>query len=159
MNTTIRPMQAADKPAVMHILQNTPEFLPEEVIVAEELIDAYLESPGGDGYYILVAETNGKVSGYSCYGETPLTTGTWDVYWIAVDRKQQGSGIGGALMKVTEDKISAAKGRLVMIETSAKPNYDKTRRFYASQHYTEIALIPDFYTVGDDKVILMKNLK
>ena len=39
---SIRPMIADDKPAVMSILRNTPEFMPHEVTIAEELIDAFL---------------------------------------------------------------------------------------------------------------------
>ncbi len=142
----------------MAILHSTPEFLPREVVVAEELIDSFLTSPQESGYHILVAETDGKVIGYICYGETPLTEGTWDIYWIAVDRTRQGKGIGGALMRETENKIRELKGRLTIIETSSKPDYNKTRRFHSSQGYSEIAVIPDFYTVGDGKVIMIKRL-
>ena len=142
----------------MTILHSTPEFLPREVVVAEELIDSFLTSPQESGYHILVAETDGKVMGYICYGETPLTEGTWDIYWIAVDRTRQGKGIGRALMRETENKIRELKGRLAIIETSSKPDYNKTRRFHSSQGYSEIALIPDFYTVGDGKVIMIKRL-
>ena len=142
----------------MAILHSTPEFLPREVVVAEELIDSFLTSPQESGYHILVAETDGKVMGYICYGETPLTEGTWDIYWIAVDRTRQGKGIGRALMRETENKIRELKGRLAIIETSSKPDYNKTRRFHSSQGYSEIALIPDFYTVGDGKVIMIKRL-
>jgi ribosomal protein S18 acetylase RimI-like enzyme len=142
----------------MAILHSTPEFLPREVVVAEELIDSFLTSSQESGYHILVAETDGKVMGYICYGETPLTEGTWDIYWIAVDRTLQGKGIGGALMRETENKIRELKGRLAIIETSSKPDYNKTRRFHSSQGYSEIAVIPDFYTVGDGKVIMIKRL-
>jgi ribosomal protein S18 acetylase RimI-like enzyme len=152
-------MQASDKPAVMHILRNTPEFLPFEVVVAEELIDAYLESPGGTGYHILVAETDGQVRGYVCYGPTPLTIGTWDIYWIAVDRAKRGTGVGSDLIKEMENRIKADEGRLAVVETSSKPDYNNTRQFFASRSYTEITRMPDFYNVGDDKVILVKRLR
>lgn len=142
----------------MAILRATPEFLPHEVVVAEELIDAFLTSPRESGYYILVAEQDGQVAGYICYGDTPLTEGTWDIYWIAVDSGQQGKGIGKELMTVTENDIKAQHGRLVVVETSGKPNYNKTRQFYASGGYTEAAHIPDFYAPGDDKLILIKRL-
>jgi ribosomal protein S18 acetylase RimI-like enzyme len=142
----------------MTILQATPEFLPDEVVVAEELIDAYLSDGVDSGYRILVSETDGKITGYICYGETPLTRGTWDIYWIAVDRAVQGKGIGEALMKATENEIKKLHGRLTIIETSSKPDYNKTRRFYASQGYTEIAVIPDFYDANDNKVIMIKKL-
>lgn len=140
------------------ILHSTPEFLPHEVVVAEELIDAFLTKSMESGYHILVAEMDSKIVGYVCYGETPLTEGTWDVYWIAVDRTRQGKGIGRALMIETEHNIQKLHGRLVVIETSTKPNYNKTRQFYVLQGYSEIALIPDFYAIGDGKVIMVKRL-
>ena len=70
--TSIRPITVKDKHHVMHILKNTPEFLPPEVIVAEELIDAFLEEERSSGYHIYVAELDGEIAGYVCYGDTPL---------------------------------------------------------------------------------------
>lgn len=142
----------------MAILRSTPEFLPHEVPIAEELIDAYLTTPKESGYHILVAELDGELSGYACYGETPLTRGTWDVYWIAVHRGKQGGGIGKALMTATERDIKTTGGRLVVIETSGKPEYNRTRRFYVMLGYAEVAQIPDYYDVGDDLVVLVKRL-
>ena len=159
MTISIRPMTAADKPAVMNILRNTLEFLPAEVIVAEEVIDAYLADPSGSGYYTIVAEVDSKVTGYASYGPTPLTEGTWDLYWIAVARNNQGKGIGIALMRFVEKKIIDAKGRLILIETSSKPEYNKTRRFYAGLSYEEICQIADFYAPGDNLVMLLKRLR
>jgi L-amino acid N-acyltransferase YncA len=141
----------------MTILKHTPEFLPPEVVIAEELIDSYLSNPDS-GYYILVSETDRKVAGYICYGETPLTNGTWDIYWMAVDHMLQGRGIGSSLMKAAEAKIKDLHGRIAVIETSSKPDYNNTRRFHVSQGYDEVATIPDFYDIGDGKVIMVKRL-
>lgn len=142
----------------MKILQNTPEFKPSEVVVAEEVIDSYLNDPHGSGYHISVAEDGSVVVGYICYGPTPLTECTWDIYWIAVSAEMQGRGIGGALMAHAEDKIREAWGRLIVIETSSKPEYEKTRRFHLSHSYEVVGRIPDFYAPGDDKLILQKRL-
>jgi hypothetical protein len=79
-------MSAKDKRALLPMLKNTPEFKPIEVTVAEELIDNYLAYGVKSGYHIQVAEDDGEVVGYICYGETPCTIGTWDIYWIAVDQ-------------------------------------------------------------------------
>jgi predicted N-acetyltransferase YhbS len=155
----IRPMQPRDKSAVTTILHATPEFLHHEVVIAEELIDAYLSKGKESGYFIEVAEDDGKVTGYVCWGDTPLTEGTWDIFWIAVDRTLQGKGIGAALMQVAEKAIYKSGGRLSVVETSGKPDYNKTRWFHASQGYKEEGRIKDFYTVGDDKVIMVKRLR
>ncbi len=141
------------------ILRATPEFLPHEVAIAEELIDAYLIEQKESGYHILVAESDGRVVGYVCYGETPMTEGTWDIYWLAVDRQMRGKGIGGALMNEAERLIRVKHGRLAVIETSGKPDYYDTISFHNKQGYAEIARIPDFYTIGDDKVIMIKRLE
>ena len=126
--------------------------------VAEELIDCYLNDPSGSGYHILVAEVDSTVAGYICYGLTPLTEGTWDIYWEAIAREKQGQGIGSALMKSAEKEIVKAKGRLAIIETSSIPAYEKTRNFHLSQGYEIVARIPDFYAPGDDRLILQKRL-
>jgi ribosomal protein S18 acetylase RimI-like enzyme len=158
MTVGIRPMAAGDKPALMQILRNTPEFKPQEVAVAEEVIDAYLNDPQESGYFTLVAVDNSEISGYICYGETPCTVGTWDIYWVAVDRKKRGRGIGNVLSETAEAAIKKGGGRLAIIETSSTPLYDNTRNFYLGRGYETIARIPDFYMTGDDKLILVKKL-
>ena len=152
-------MGRGDKPSLMKILRNTPEFKPTEVIVAEEVIDSYLRGPVYSGYHVLVAEVDSTVAGYICYGPTPLTEGTWDVYWQAVVREKQGQGIGSALVKSAEEHIRKAQGRLAIIETSSTPEYEKTRRFHISHGYEVVGRVPDFYAPGDDKLILRKLLK
>jgi ribosomal protein S18 acetylase RimI-like enzyme len=143
----------------MQILRDTPEFKPSEVVIAEEVIDSYLNDPVNSGYSVLVAEDGAAIVGYICYGPTPLTDGTWDLYWQAVIREKRGQGIGSTLMKAAEGEIRKAKGRLALIETSSTPAYEKTRRFHFGQGYEIIARIPDFYSPGDDKIILQKRLR
>jgi hypothetical protein len=62
-------------------------------------------------------------------------------------------------MKAAEQEIRKAKGRLALIETSSTPAYEKTRRFHLGLGYKVIARIPDFYSPGDDKIILQKRLR
>ena len=156
--TSIRPLTVKEKSAVMRILQTTPEFLPPEVIIAEELIDAFLEDTETSGYYIHIAELDGEIAGYICYGNTPLTEATWDIYWVAVAHDKQGFGIGRILMKHAEDDIKKMHGKLIMVETSGKPEYNKTRRFYDTLHYQRVCQIPDYYAPGDDLVLFSKRL-
>jgi GNAT superfamily N-acetyltransferase len=152
-------MTPEDKPAIMQILHSTPEFKPSEVIVAEEIIDSYLGDPRWSGYHILVAELDSTIAGYICFGPTPLTEGTWDIYWMAVVQDRRRQGIGGVLLDSAEKNIREAEGRLSIIETSSLPSYASTRHFYNRHGYEIVACLPDFYAVGDDKVILQKRLR
>jgi ribosomal protein S18 acetylase RimI-like enzyme len=151
-------MTSVDKAAVMDTLRTLPEFTPEEVVVAEEVIDSYLQRSLSSGYHIFVAETASSVAGYVCYGPTPMTKGTWDMYWLAVDAGKQGQGVGRALTAFAEDRIRESGGRLIVIETSGRPQYEKTRRFHESQGYTKVGRIADFYAPGDDKLFFEKRL-
>jgi ribosomal protein S18 acetylase RimI-like enzyme len=156
MSPAIRPFVFTDKPSVMHILKNLPEFEPHEVAIAEELIDAYLDDPVKSGYFLLVSEDAGEVKGYICYGPTPLTMGAWDIYWIAVSPGSKGHGLGTAMMEKAEKDILKAGGYLIIVETSSKPLYENTRMFYDRRGYKVICSIKDFYSRGDDKVMLGK---
>lgn len=155
----IRSMTSKDKSGVIRILQNTPEFTPAEVVLADEVISDYLFNPAESGYFILVAEVDSSVAGYICYGPTPITEGTWDIYWIAVDHNIQGQGIGRKLMEAVEEKIKEAEGRLILIETSSKPGYEKTNLFYQRAGYKEACRIIEFYAIGDDQIIYEKRFK
>jgi len=152
----LRPMTAADKPAVMALLRATPEFEPEEVPVAEEVIDVYLDCPGRD-YLVTVAVSSSKIIGYVCFGRTPLTQSTWDIYWMAVALECRGMGAGSQLLKTTEEQIQKAGGKLALIETSSKPNYLNTRRFYIKKDYKRVSRIRDFYAPGDHRLIFEKR--
>ena len=158
MTVNIRPMTQADKSDIMGLLHNTPEFTPSEVAVAEEVIESGLRDPRGSGYHILVAEVDSRVVAYICYGPTPLTEGTWDIYWMAVATEKRGRGIGSALLDQAEGQIRKAGGRSALIETSSTPAYDKTMQFHLNHGYKIVARVPDFYKCGDHKVILQKRL-
>lgn len=160
MPANLRAMKPEDKPSLMNLLRSTPEFKSYEVTVAEEVIDAYLKDPKGSGYHIIVAEGNpSDIDGYLCYGPTPCTDGTWDFYWEAVRREKRGRGIGSALSKAAEAAVRKARGRLILIETSSTPGYENTRRFHLNHGYEVVSRIPDFYSPGDDRIIMQKRLR
>lgn len=153
----LRPLQAADRAPLERLLVGTAAFRPDEIVVAMELVDTGL-TPGGGGYRFLVAEQDGRVAGYACFGATPCTLGTWDLYWIAVDASLQKSGIGRVLLERVERLVRAEGGRMLLIETGGKPSYAGQRGFYLRMGYAEVARVPDFYEDGDDRVIYRKKL-
>jgi ribosomal protein S18 acetylase RimI-like enzyme len=159
MRPKVRPMTHEDKPVIIQILRNIPEFKPAEVDVAEEVIDSYLGDSIRSGYHIFVAEVGSSIAGYICYGPTPLTEATWDIYWLAVAPNKQSQGIGKTLLNFAEGNIKETKGRLALIETSSKPEYEATRHFYRTQGYEMVCRIADFYAPGDDKLVFQKRLR
>jgi ribosomal protein S18 acetylase RimI-like enzyme len=154
----LRGLRGADRDPIEGLLHATSMFTEDEILVALELVDVGLGRREGSGYLFLVAEDGDGVAGYACYGETPATEGTWDLYWIAVDPARQGRGIGRRLVEAVERDIAEHGGRLVVVETAGKDSYAPTRAFYERTGYPEHARIRDFYRPGDDKVIHVKKL-
>ncbi|MEO8446711.1 MAG: GNAT family N-acetyltransferase, partial [bacterium] len=81
-----------------------------------------------------------------------------DLYWIAVNPKVQSKGVGSGLIKFVEDHLKIKKGRLILIETSGKESYEKERKFYEKNLYSELVNIRDFYKEGDSLVIYGKYI-
>lgn len=153
----IRPLAPADRAQLADLLARIETFTPPEVACALELIDLALDSTNKD-YQVLVAVREGKVVGYVCFGPTPMTDGTFDLYWIASAPEARGQGVGAGLVSAMEGDIRRRKGRLIRVETSAMEAYGPTRGFYASMQYREESRFRDFYRVGEDLIILAKRL-
>jgi len=132
-------------------------FRADEVEIAAELVRERLEKGIASGYEFVFADgVAGEVMGYACYGEIPCTIGSYDLYWIIVDPKHQGKGLGRALVAEAERRIAVKGGRRIYIETSSMPQYEPTQGFYTACGYTIEARFADFYKPGDAKLVYAK---
>jgi aminoglycoside 6'-N-acetyltransferase I len=157
----IRKLKQADAPVIEGILKRVIQFTPAEVEVAMELVNIAANNPYQTDYNIFVYEHEGKILGYYCVGRRPLTDGVYDLYWIAADPEAEIKGIGRVLLSHAENFVLENKGRWMLAETSSKDSYLATRNFYMRNHYTIIAQINDFYSVGDSLMVFGKyfNIK
>jgi ribosomal protein S18 acetylase RimI-like enzyme len=154
----IRHSGQRDRDAVMKLLEATGFFRDDELVVAAEVLDEAI-AKGPDGHYqSYVADENGTPVGWVCFGPTPCTIGTFDLYWIGVSPERQGCGVGAALTRFAEAEVLKRGGRLMIIETSGRPIYESTRGFYLKLGYHEAARIADFYAPDDAKVVYAKAL-
>jgi ribosomal protein S18 acetylase RimI-like enzyme len=154
----ILKMMPPHRAVIYEILQQSDMFTLPEINVAMELIDVYLFNKDQKDYMIYVAVIeDGEVAGYICYGPTPATEGTYDIYWIVVSPAMQKKGIGRELLAFGEDEIRKHKGRMVVIETSSQQKYHPTQQFYQKSGYIIEARLKDFYRSGDDKLVFIKR--
>jgi GNAT superfamily N-acetyltransferase len=149
---------ASDPQAVQDIVSSSGFFNPAEVDIAVELVQERLARGTASGYFFVFAEGAGRVLGYTCYGPIAGTAESFDLYWIAVHRDHQGRGLGRVLMDETERLILNSGGRRVYAETSGRPQYQPTRRFYERLGFVRETQLRDFYGPGDDKVFFVKCL-
>jgi GNAT superfamily N-acetyltransferase len=152
----LRNLSAADRPRIEEITRAVGRFRDDEIPVALEVFDAALGT-GSDSYSVLGADLDSSLVGWICWGPTPCTLGTYDLYWMAVEPAIQGHGIGTALLEEMEHRL-AGHARLIIIETAGRPDYTGTRAFYAARGYSPVATIPDFYAPGDDQVVFLKKV-
>jgi GNAT superfamily N-acetyltransferase len=150
----LRHLTAADRGRIEEITRAVGRFRSDEIPVALEVFDAAVR-PTPDSYLVLGAELDSRLVGWICWGPTPCTLGTYDLYWMAVDPELQGTGIGTALLQAMERQLNGL-ARLIVVETAGRPDYAATRAFYQARGYSPVSRIPDFYAPGDDQVVFVK---
>jgi ribosomal protein S18 acetylase RimI-like enzyme len=173
-------LRVRDRNRVAQILDATAVFRPDEISVALELFDEGVVTAAGEmssanvapatssgssapadaDYVFLGAFTpEDELVAYACYGPTPATDRTWDLYWIAVHPTAQGTGGGTHLLSEVERRLKEHDARMLVVETSSRPEYDATRGFYRARGYAEAARLKAFYAPDDDRVILTKRFQ
>ncbi|MFC2076442.1 GNAT family N-acetyltransferase [candidate division KSB1 bacterium] len=163
--TLIQPLQyrrevvPADRETVRQIVASSGFFSSEEIEIAVELVDERLAKDDRSGYYFIFVENCGRPVGYSCYGPIGGTEASFNLYWIAVHDHFRGQGIGRELLRMTEEAIGLMGGKRIYLETSSREQYRSTKEFYLRRGYTEEAVLSQFYSDTDSKVIYIKVLE
>ena len=104
------------------------------------------------------AASSERVLGYACFGATPMTEATFDLYWLVVATDARGGGIGGKLCAAVSEELKQRGGRLIRVETSSLEGQGGARRFYEKIGFGLAGAIPDFYRQGDDLLLFAKVL-
>lgn len=145
--------------AVRDIVTSTGFFSDPEVDVAEELVRERLIKGDLSGYFFVFAESPDKsILGYACYGPTPCTARTFDLYWIAVHEAMRGQGMGKTLLAEVEGRLLGLGGGKLIAETSSRRQYESTQKFYLSCGFVQEACIRDYYAPGEDILYFTKNI-
>lgn len=152
----IRPISPDDVSTLISMTRDTGMFKPLEIRVLQELLADFLKGEEPT-HHAVVYETEGKPAGFAYFGPTPMTEGTWHLWWIVVSPHTQARGLGTTMLHYAENEAREAKARMLLVETSALPHYELTRRFYFKHGYERIMVIRDFYADGDDLVVFQKR--
>lgn len=160
---------------ISEILRASELFRDEEIEVAIELFDSAIGAASGahdanadeiitppvsSDYTFLGAFTpEDELAGFACYGPTPETDSTYDLYWIAVDPRRQRTGSGTILLDEVERRLKGLDARLVVVETSSRSEYAAARGFYLRHGYVEAARSREFYAPADDRITFIKRLQ
>ncbi len=156
MRDFIRPATPNDQQGIVS-LANAIGFSDAEIHTLREMLEAYFAGSLGNGHQWIIAGEN-DVHGAAYYAPEMMTTGTWNLYFIAILPELQGKGHGSALLQAVEAALRACGERVLIVETSGLGAFARTRAFYRKHGFAEEARIREFYAAGDDKVVFWRAL-
>jgi ribosomal protein S18 acetylase RimI-like enzyme len=149
----IRPVTPGDMPALKAVIDATGLF-PSEML--DGMVAGFFSGEAVNDSWLTVEE--GEPVAVAYYVPERMTQGTWNLLLIAVHPDRQGQGIGAALMHHVERLLAARGERVLLVETSGLPDFERTRAFYRRIGYEQEARIRDFYQAGEDKIVFRKAL-
>ncbi len=149
-----------DSADIRRIVVSNNIFSDAEVEIAVEMLEETLQKGAQDtGYYFLFArDDTGHTRGYACHGPDDDRPGTHHLYWIAVDELLRGQGIGSLLLQRAEERVRAQGGSTLLVETSSRPQYELSRRFYELNNFELQKIYPDYYGEGDNMWLYRKRI-
>lgn len=158
MSPIIREPRPDDRPYLLEALRSGRNFTDEEVAVALELVDNALEH-GQHDYSVRVADLDTRqAAGYICFGRTPMTLATYDLYWVVTHARARGRGVASTLIRAMEAELRTVGACSIRVETSLQESYGPARNLYERLGYPVLARFPDFYRPGDDLLVYYKRL-
>ncbi len=161
LELNVRPATFDDRAAIYDILMHSRIFGKADADCVDEM---FLETwtkrrDDADNYRWLLCWSDGRPVGFACYGTESLTEDTWDLFWVCVLPEARGKGVGRVLMTEAEEHARKDEGRVMVIYTSSTDRYAAARRLYESAGFTRTAVVPDYYSDGDDLNIYWKRIQ
>ncbi|WP_029417935.1 GNAT family N-acetyltransferase [Brevundimonas bacteroides] len=149
----VRATRSDDLPALRQIIDSTGLF-PGEMI--DDMATPFLTESGSADRWLTLDD--GEPIGVAYFAPERMTAGTWNLLLIAIRSDRQGQGLGARLIDAVEQALASDGQRVLLVETSGLPEFERTRAFYDGRHYRREAVIHDFYQAGEDKVVFWKRL-
>ncbi|WP_298839668.1 GNAT family N-acetyltransferase [uncultured Roseobacter sp.] len=150
----LRAATRADIPDLRAVLEGTDLFPPE---MLQDLMEPFLS--GTDEDFWLTVTTDGTAAGLCWCRPEPLTDGTWNMLALGVLPARHGQGLGAALAASAETRLRETGQRMLIVDTSGSSDFEGARTFYRACNYKQVAVIPDYWAAGDDKVTFCKMLQ
>lgn len=150
----IRLVNGDDISDLKEVLASIDLFPPE---ILDEMISDYLNNPHSKDIWFTSVENGVPISIGYCAPEK-LTEGTFNLYAIGVRNDFQARGIGSRMMAFIENHLRKMGQRIIIVDTSGTDDFKLTRMFYEKLGYTQEAVIRDFWSEGDNKVVYWKRL-
>lgn len=150
----MRAILKSDLIALKAVIDST-ELFPADML--DEMTAAFFLNPDSAGLWLTQEINQQPIAVVYCAPEK-LTDGTYNLYLIAIHKDYQGKGLGTEMMVYIENALKSKGTRILIVETSGLPAFERTRNFYEKLGYHREATIREFYQMGEDKIVFWKKL-
>ena len=152
------PLMPNHTDELVKMADETGYFKEHEVQALREVLDDFHAENHLYEHKACLLQDKDQKLGFVYYAPAPMTEGTWQLWWIVVQKDLQGKGLGGKMLKLVENHAQELGGRVLFIETSSQEKYESTRKFYLKYRYLLEARMRGFYAAGDDMMVYRKSL-
>jgi ribosomal protein S18 acetylase RimI-like enzyme len=151
----IRETQARDTDAILAIVEDCGQFDADSIAHVRSTLEQHL---AGDSGALWLTADDGEPVGVAYCAPEVVASGTWNLLMLWTRQDRHGRGHGAALVRRVEEQLRQRSARLLIVETSGLAAFAPARAFYAKCGFLHEAQIANFFSAGDDKLILTKSL-
>lgn len=155
----VREVKARDRGNIYEMMQQDDRFKPGELEAILHRIDSYLFDADQRLFKAIIAENQKKeLRGYAVYGPDPQAINTYQIFNLIHSPFIENGEILLNLLQFIENDILKNKGRIIVGEISSSFQYRNQFETYLKHKFNLSSVINNFYSEGEDKLILSKNI-
>lgn len=132
---------AEDVKTLRSLIEGDGFFTGEDLFILEEMAwECVYQSGSADVHFIIAEARSGQcisVVGFACYGPVRPGHKEFYLYWLAVEERLRGQGLGSALLAEVEQGVAAQEGKRLYTDSVGVHDADPARRFYTNHGYEE----------------------
>lgn len=147
-----------DYEAMLELFKAITLFTDDERLVIKELLETYLFNETQKDYIFYVSTSHDQLTAFICFGPTPMTSNTFDLYWVGTHPEYRRQGLAESLITVMKDYMKSQNAKIIRVETASQDLYAQTVAFYDRLGFMAEARLKDFYRDGDDLIIYTMRL-
>src|SRR5690606_22775412 len=131
----IHTLKRQDRPLMDNFIRELDTFTDEEKAVIHELLDIFLYQEKQKDYHFDIAVIDQNIAAFICYGPTPMSVNTYDLYWIATHPNYRKNGLAHELIESMKTRMRSSGAKKIRIETSSQELYHGTQKFYERENF------------------------
>ena len=151
-----RPLRPSDTDAVLALVAGSGMFDAESAGEVAATLAGHLGDPESPAIWLVVGDSDPV--GVLFAAPEPMTDGTWNALMLIVHPDHHGRGHAQALLGGLEGRLREQGARLLLVETSSLPEFERARAFYPRYGFREESRVREYYQAGEDKIIYAKSL-